>query len=200
MQETPPAFYNDLDACCQTVRRLLEEAVDNRESPFRTPVIITVDEGVPEGRTVVLRQADWAERHLLFHSDWRSGKVREIRREPRVALVFYHPAEGIQVRVAALASLHHQDELARQAWSATPPENRVHYLGEAPPGREVEVPTSAPTSLPSGLEEGVRGLANFVVIRCQIWRMEWLYLSDHGHRRARFSWSAGVWKATWCVP
>lgn len=203
MAELPP-FYNDLEITLEAVRRLLDEAVRERGAPFRHPTLITVDEGVPEGRVVVLRKVEWEQRQIFFYSDWRSGKVREIRREPRIAAVFYDKNRGIQVRLAALATLHHQDVVARQSWMGTAVENRIHYLTESPPGRDVSEPTSglppAFDDRPPSLEESEPGFGNFVVIRCQMWRMEWLYLHEKGHRRARFLWSDGRWKSSWNVP
>ena len=48
------------------------------------------------------------------------------------------------------------------------------------------------------MEQSVVGFKNFTVIKCKIRSIEWLYLADKGHLRAKFDSEAN--KNAWLVP
>lgn len=54
-------------------------------------------DGLPTARMVLLKHAD--ERGFVFYTNFGSRKARQLRDNPRAALVFYWPSQGAQVRV-----------------------------------------------------------------------------------------------------
>jgi pyridoxamine 5'-phosphate oxidase len=44
--------------------------------------------------------------------------------------------------------------------------------------------------------------ANFAILWCDITELEWLYLANSGHRRARWTWDEAqqVWSGRWLIP
>ncbi|ACA20155.1 pyridoxamine 5'-phosphate oxidase-related FMN-binding [Methylobacterium sp. 4-46] len=198
MTEQPP-FYDDLSACLAEAWRRLAEGAANRRGAFHTPTVATVGlDGAPRLRTVVLRGADPAGRRLRFHTDRRAAKVAEIAREPRVALHAYEPTAKIQLRLDGLAAVHAEGPVVEGAWEAALPMSRVCY-GIAP-GPGTPIPRADAYALPPD-EEAARGdRANFRVVLVTVARMEFLYLSAEGHRRARFSWEGDAMTATWLAP
>jgi len=173
---------------------MLADGVKRAAAPFHTPVLGTQTQSGPELRTVVLRAVDSAQRLLLCHTDLRSPKLRQISLESGVRWLFYDPDAKLQLRVAAVASLHQGDDLARERWLASRERSRECYRNPFAPGTPVDEPESA-TAL---LKED--GFANFAVIRTEVTTFEWLYLRAAGHRRARFEWQEGSWQGAWLAP
>ena len=85
-----------------------------REHPFHTPVFGTICDGEPQLRVVVLRRF-WRKnpRGLAFHAHIGSPKIEEIRSNPNISWLFYHPSEKFQVRIKGAATVHTSGEYAR---------------------------------------------------------------------------------------
>ena len=186
--------------------RLMAHGAQDRQHGFHTPVLGTLGaEGTPQLRTVVLREANLDRLSLRAHCDRRSRKAAEILREPRVSLLFYDRNEKTQLRIAARASLHSGDDVARAAWKGTSLFGRRCYLQDPGPSAEVSRPTSG---LPDELQqseptrsESEAGFRHFAVILARVTELDWLYLRHEGHRRARFTWDAeGRRKGCWLAP
>jgi pyridoxamine 5'-phosphate oxidase len=79
-------------------RRWLEQAMAVDPKEFTAMTLATADrEGRPSARVVLLKGVD--ERGFVFYTHYDSDKGRELRENPRAALVFYWPAQDRQVRV-----------------------------------------------------------------------------------------------------
>ncbi|MCU0702428.1 MAG: pyridoxamine 5'-phosphate oxidase family protein [Fimbriiglobus sp.] len=157
--------------------------------PFRWPVLSTVaDDGGPDARTVVLRRFDHAARQLVFHTDVRSAKVTDLRRDARCTFLFYDADDRLQMRVRAVAAIHHADDFARAEFAALPPHNRATYASVVVPG-EVES-TDAPFVYPPKppVDEAV-SFGHFAAVACVIERIDALELHPSGHRRAVLEWN-----------
>lgn len=198
--------HDDLDASLAYGWGLLVRGAADRRSPMRTPVLATTGlDGAPEARTVVLRSADAAQWALTFHTDRRSGKIRELEREPRATIVAYDAGSKIQLRCWGKVSVHSGDRRAADAWARSQPHSRIGYRQALPPGTSLATPRCAasdPDVAQSALlAQPAAGLENFVVLALAIEQMEWLYLAHLGHRRARFARSpSGRITSTWLVP
>lgn len=190
-----PTHAHSLDATLSEAKRMLLLAVTDRRSAFHTPTLATVGlDGAPAARTVVLRGFDPGPRTLRLHSDARAAKVAELLREPRCTLHFYDAAAQVQLRLGAVARVHRDDALAKDAWSASRAFSRMWYAVEPGPGAVVPSPLAAPQ------DPGV-GRHNFAVLQLGFHSLEWLWLSVEGHRRARFTWpGGGTPDAEWLVP
>jgi pyridoxamine 5'-phosphate oxidase len=190
-----PSFYDDLDETIAEAWRVVGRGVVDRKSAFHTPCVATTGlDGAPRVRTVVLRGADRAARSLRFHTDQRSAKCAELTRDPRVGIMGYDLGRKIQVRLAGVARLHTDDDVAAAAWAKSRPMSLMCYRQIEPPGVELAHPTSLAAPSAEGYE-------NFVVVAVTVHDLEWLYLAHDGHRRARCIWSeAGRATATWLAP
>ena len=175
-----------------------------RRHPFHNPAFATVCDGAPELRTVVLRRFWRRPPMLAFHSHKGSPKISQIKSNPNVYWLFYHPEEKLQVRIKGLATVHSNDELAEEQWQSTELFSRRCYVGAAP-----TQPSKKPTSgLPEDLitreptrEESEIGRANFVVVTSTIKEIDCLEMSVRGHRRSLFAWNdAGELEIKWLTP
>lgn len=75
-------------------------AVSARELPNAMTLATADKEGHPSARVVLLKDID--ERGLVFYTNYRSRKGRELDQNPHAALVFWWPELNRQVRVEGL--------------------------------------------------------------------------------------------------
>jgi 3-hydroxyisobutyrate dehydrogenase len=189
----------DIEANCW--ERLVEGAQRSR-SAFHLPTIANIDEGQVNIRTVILRKALPEERELRFHTDIRSPKWTEIRKNPHVGLVFYHPEDRIQVRIKGKARLHSNDLITKEAWEKTTLSSRKCYLTDFSPSSQVAEPTSGLASHIEheqfSVQESEVGYVNFGIVSIRVDSIDWLWLHHAGHRRAFFDYQKG--EKSWMIP
>jgi pyridoxamine 5'-phosphate oxidase len=208
MPTTPPAaFYDDLAPSLAEAQRLIAEGAANRKVAAHNPVVASIDAGgAPTQRVMILRHLDWANRRLRFHTDARSAKAAEFASNSSASVLFYEPEPKIQLRLSGTADVIIEGDASDLAWNGSTNFARRCYLAEASPGASSSAPTSG---LPSAIEgrqpddaEIAAGRANFAILLFQFNRIEWLYLANSGHRRARWVWDSAHenWTGTWLVP
>lgn len=197
-----PVSHGDI---LKRIWKHLDLGVLEREHPFHTPVLGTVSGGEPQLRVVVLRRFRRKNpRGLAFHAHVRSPKIEEIRSNPNISWLFYHPGERFQVRIRGAATVHTGGDMHDEQWLETEFFSRRCYVGE-PPSQLSEKPTSG---LPEDLtlrapteEESEAGRANFAVIFSTIDTIDCLELNVKGHRRSMFEWNgAGELATRWLTP
>jgi hypothetical protein len=186
---------------------LLQTGVADRNRLAHTPSLVTLDQnGLPQARVVVLRQACAQNRQLRIHTDYRCAKVREVQRNPSSLFLFYEPDIKTQLRIRTHAAVHYQDPTAQQAWDETRLFSRRCYLANQASGTISPTPT---TGMPAGWEkrnpneaESAAGWPNFAVILAEMLEIDWLYLAAEGHLRAKLVWDAGkgCWDGHWLAP
>lgn len=176
----------------------------DREHPFHTPVFATENGSAPSLRVVVLRRFWRRPPALAFHSHIGAPKIEQIKANPNVSFLFYHPEEKLQVRVKAAAEIHIDDDLAEEQWQATGLFSRRCYIGDAP-SLESKKPTCG---FPEDLierkptkEESERGRANFCVISAAIKQIDCMELDVKGNRRSLFTINEnGELETKWLTP
>ncbi len=197
-----PAYYENLGEIKNKYWSMLDDAVTNRNSPFRIPVFICAHQDEVDGRIVVLRKSDRQNNILQFHTDLRSPKVDILKKNKNASLVFYDKEEKIQLRVKVKCEVNNQNFTTEESWKKTQHISRRCYLTDSPPGTTSNNPTSGMISkledFDYTMEQSEDGYKNFTVIQCKIQCIEWLYLAAKGHRRAKFNLESN--KDTWLVP
>ena len=197
-----PAYYENLEEIQKKLWSMLDDAVVNRNSPFRIPVFICADQNDVDGRIVVLRKSDKNNSLLQFHTDLRSQKVVILKKNKNASLIFYDKEEKIQLRVKVICEVNNQDPVSEESWKKTQHISRRCYLTDSAPGSVSGNPTSGMISkledFDYTMEQSEKGYENFTVIKCEIKSIEWLYLAAKGHRRAIFNFINN--KKNWLVP
>ena len=197
-----PAYYENLEEIQNKYWSMLDDAVTNRGSPFRIPVFMCANHDEIEGRIVVLRKSDRKNNLLQFHTDFRSPKVKILKKNNKASLLFYDKEEKIQLRVKVDCEINNQNSTTEESWKKTQHISRRCYLTDSPPGTISENPTSGMISqledFDYTMEQSEEGYKNFTVIKCKIKSAEWLYLAAKGHRRAKFDFENN--KNSWLVP
>lgn len=198
MSRAPSPVLDDIDATLREAFALLTRGAADRRSPCHTPVLATIGlDGRPRARIVVLRGFSPDSLEARVHTDARSDKIAEIERDPRVALGFYDPLAGMQIRLEGLARLHRGDSLAKAAWNNSQAMSRRCYAVEPGPGTRLRA--AGDFVLPADDEAAGAGEANFTALVVGVERLEWLHLAASGHRRALFTFAPRT-EATWLAP
>ncbi|TFU02841.1 hypothetical protein EUV02_06365 [Polymorphobacter arshaanensis] len=186
----------DLAAVLNAAWQLLEAAAGDIAAPLRTPVVIGLADNVPDGRVMVLRECHPSTAQLIFHTDLRSSKAKNLQRDSRVAIVGYDATRALQLRLQGRAHFQTDEAAIDAAWRATSPTARRNYATHLPPGARLE---SAGDGQPESIDDAT-ARRNFARMIVDIAHIDWLNLAATGHSRAVFDASAGGWTGTWRVP
>jgi pyridoxine/pyridoxamine 5'-phosphate oxidase len=167
----------------------------DRHHEWRTPVLASADaKGLPDARTVVLRQVDAVAAQLTFYTDSRSPKVAQLQAQASAVLVFWSARLNWQLRVRVTCSVITSGPEVEALWQGVQQSAAAgDYLSPLPPG--------AVLSPGSGTADAAKANApapthSFALLRVQVLHMDWLELSRDGHRRAQLS--ANSWE--WLTP
>lgn len=198
-------FYDDLALSFDKSWQILATGAVQRKGAAHAPVVATVDQsGNPTQRVMILREVDRQRRVLRFHTDRRSIKIAEIGSGTRGSVLVYDAAEKIQLRLGGIARSELANDAADAAWDSSTLFARRCYMAEYAPGSESAYPTSG---LPQRIEGKMPTEAdiadarqNFAIIVIQLDEIEWLYLANSGHRRAKWNCDNDQWSGRWLVP
>jgi hypothetical protein len=199
----PVLFLTDLADDALTWGRLaawLSAGAAAASHPFHWPVVSTVAaDGAATGRVVVLRKFAAEAREVVFHTDVRSPKAAELRRDPWCHFLFYDPTTLLQLRLKTTATLHHADARARSEFDALPEHVRASYAVRTPPG--VELPADAPFDYPPRppVDEAA-AFDHFAAVVCRVTEADALELHEHGHRRVKLLWEGDTTRITRVAP
>jgi pyridoxamine 5'-phosphate oxidase len=158
----------------------------DRAHPWRVGVLATSGDDAADARCVVLRDVDAARRCLVFYTDSRSPKARQIEAQPRGTLVMWSTALGWQLRMKVQLSLETAGLAVSSRWARLKMSPGAQdYLSPLPPGSAIDTPMP---------ERGTREY--FGMVTAQIDAIDWMELHAAGHRRAAFD----AQGARWLVP
>lgn len=182
----------------------LSRACTEPKHAWRLPALATQSDSGPRVRTIVLRDVNTDARTLVFHTDKRSPKVKQLQSDNRVSLVFYNHESGLQICVAGTASINTNDVAADEQWHKTPASSRRAYLGPHAPGAKldfvgVNLPDDVVGRIPTENElEPAR--ENFAILQVVAKQLDWLNLNRDGNTRALFQYSEAEVAASWIAP
>lgn len=115
------------------LQRWVDDAVASDEpQPLGMTLATATPDGAPSARMVLLRGLD--DRGLVFYTNHRSAKGRELAANPRAALVFYWPSLGRQIRVTGPVEPASEEE-SDAYWAGRPPGSNLSAV--ASPQSEV---------------------------------------------------------------
>jgi pyridoxamine 5'-phosphate oxidase len=163
----------------------LGRATQDRHHDWRTPVLATTTtEGLPDARTVVLREADAHSAQLRFYSDGRSAKISQLSDRHHAALVFWSRRLNWQLRVWVSITTHASGPLVESVWARVSQSAAAgDYLTLCAPG----TPLSA--EIPTAASHG----HHLVVLSAVVHDIDWLELGRGGHRRAKLGADSWDW-------
>ncbi len=192
-----PKFYNNLNLINHEIWRLLCDGVRDRKSFFHTPSLGTIRKGKVKIRTLVLREANKKKLLLRFHSDIRSKKIEDIKKDQKVLIHGYNPLNKIQLQIQGNAKINHHSSLTKTIWSKMDTSSKACYRLKNMPGYKIHSLKDSTYPESNDPEEGYE---NFSLIFVQVSQIEWLFLSSKGHRRAIFEYSRLNINSKWIAP
>ena len=161
-----------------------------RGSPLRTPSVSTHGYPFPKQRTMVLRGFDFHK--LVFFTDHRSDKCKELRANPHVSVHCYSNKHRVQIQFHGIGKLDMSHRLFKQ-WSHTALQNPMDYSTLETPGTKTDHCNTPQydTSLAS---------QHFVPMLVDIQELHLLVL-DTPHKRCRWVRKKNdTWLKEWLVP
>ena len=180
----------------------LKRATQDRHHAWRTPVLATsAADGMPNARTVVLREVDDNLAQLRFYTDARSAKVAELDNQGVALLVFWSKRLNWQLRVRAAVSIHVTGSVVDDVWARVSQSAAAgDYLSSSTPGVIIDVSSAvqpAKTPVTPSLASPVVSAPNhhLVVLSAHVQEIDWLELARSGHRRARLRADSWDWLA-----
>jgi len=184
LDEIEASVWSELERCVATRPR--SESGEDAHEPqheWRVAVLATVDDGQADARSLVLREVDAAERRLVFYTDARSPKVRQIEKSPQGTLIFYSRQLGWQLRMQVRLNVETDGLAVSSRWAKLQTQAGARdYLSVAAPGRPLDAPLA---------DLGVRG--HFAMIEAMAETVDWLELHPRGHRRAVLGGRSSHW-------
>ena len=170
----------------QACWRELALAAQGKAHAWRMMALATVAIGAPgditaaapmaDLRTVVLREANPAERTLMFFTDARSPKVAQITAQPAATLLVWCPQLSWQLRLRVQLVVETNGLAVSSRWARLKMKPAAQdYLSPLPPGTPLAHPRP---------ERGTREF--FSVVLATVTAIDWLELHPDGQRRARF--------------
>ena len=187
------------------IKKNLAKGVKDRKHTFHTPVFSNInDENSVESRVVVLRQFDSHNMILNFHTDIRSPKVNDLKKNSHSLFVFYDHKLKLQLRIKTVSIINNQNKITKEMWEATKLSSRKCYLTAKAPSSVTSLPEDGIDESLEGkdptLMESEKGYKNFTVIENQIQQIDWLYLASSGHRRLKVILKEKIPYFEWMIP
>lgn len=181
-------MLNDL---FQEAWKSLNTAVSAKEHPFQFCSLAThgKNKNVRQ-RTLILREVT-EEKSLLFYTDLRSNKIKQIKQNPKANGLFYDPKTQLQLVFKGNILVHTDDEIWEGHRDKIDGKSVNNYNTLLAPGKPIKNPL---------LVERTE-LLHFGLLEFKPVRLEYLKLrQDSTHLRARFRLDEGIWKQTFLVP
>jgi hypothetical protein len=195
LKDKLPDSYSDIDETLESAKLILSEAVPNTQTLFHTPVVSTIHENKIVSRVMVLREFNFDNKILRFHTDNRAAKVDNITKNSSSTVIGYDPDLKIQIKMQGHTKVHIDDEVAKMAWNESTARSKKCYSVKGGSTKEIDDPQDY--DIQNFIVED--GYKNFAVLIFKFQSLEFLYLKSSGHRRAIHKWDDNQ-TSTWLVP
>jgi pyridoxamine 5'-phosphate oxidase len=186
-----------LTALDQHIWDELKNATVHKSSPFKYLNLSTVaPDNSPDSRFVVLRDVIAEKRLLYIHTDIRSEKVLQIKKNPSVALSAYDESTKVQLRFKGLCKLLHKDSFTEEILQKMSMEAKKLYGLDIPGGTK-----GAHNIQETATFDADAVLKNFVVLEVRVSEVKWLQLGPAYHSAALFTFKdEKIEQMNWIMP
>mgnify|MGYP001174586020 CR=1 FL=1 len=173
---SPNEFINEID-------NLLIRGVKDHKHPFHQFALSTYGSEQINQRMVVLRRWVLNRRTLMFHTDKRSPKIKDLKKNSHCSILFYSRPQNLQLRFKCISHIHQGDALADVLFNEASESQLEYYKYKASPSSKI-----SKNSLKAYKEKKVDAKENFVVCVCNFFELELLYLNREQHIRILYEW------------
>ena len=190
---------DSLDLALDNALNKLKRAVKERNDDLHLLNFVTVDDkNKPNARNVVLRDFSIENLTIRFHTDKRSSKIKDIKRNKAICLIGYDKKAKLQIKIDADAYAIEEEEILMDIWKKMYPMSRECYRVSKSPGEKIE--SLNEIRFDEDDENNLIGFDNFTAIKCDINSIEILYLSSITHIRAKYYNNNGHLNGEWIIP
>jgi len=189
----------------ENIKKLLSIGAKDRNNSFHTPIFSNnTSKNLIKSRIVVLRKFNEENLVLNFHTDYRSPKIKDLKKNNLSIFVFYDSKIKIQLRIKSIVKIHNKNDVARESWNSTALSSRKCYLTLKSPSSITNI---AEDGIPDHLkgvdptkDESEIGYKNFTVVENKIQKIDWLHLASSGHRRLKIICEKNEQVFKWLIP
>lgn len=174
----------------EEAKRELINGHSKKRHPFRYFVLATNQNGKPTQRTVVLRKT-LLDLSLVFYTDSRTQKIKDIQNNDEFSALFYHPKKLMQIRIEGKAELITNKKQIANYWHTVQASSKNDYTTNMAPG----TPINNPDTVGYQLEENY-----FCPVKLVPNKIEYLRLKRPNHLRVLFSKVNNDWSGKFLVP
>lgn len=112
-------------------------AIDEKNHPFKTFVLSTIERNEPKSRSVILRGFDSKKMNFTIYSDLRSNKIKELNNSSSVQLLFYNSISRFQTIVRAQMINMNSD---LKIFNTLTEHSKKNYTSSTSPGKLIQDP------------------------------------------------------------
>jgi 3-hydroxyisobutyrate dehydrogenase len=178
---------NDLKDIETQIWEILIQSTESANTPFHQGIFATINNNIPEQRTVILRNVDATKRTLSFNTDIRSLKVEELKINDSASWLFYDKILKAQLRLYSKAVIHKNDTVSETAWELSRLSSKMCYTTQEKPGSFIANPEFVEVNR-TDAEPELLDFAhdNFAVIETIVYAIDFVFLNRNGNKRAYF--------------
>ena len=167
----------------------------NKKSAFHYPTIGTSNGKDFNLRTVILRKVIKENRTIIFFTDFRSKKIKELSINNKVKIHIYDKKNQIQIQADGLAKIIRNSKNSKMIWDSLSTYSKAIYLTKNPPGTIIK---NAKTNLEK-LDHN-KGYGNFTIVNVEISKIYFLKLNSEINKKAMIKYENKNNKYHWLIP
>ena len=173
----------------EATSKLVETGIAHSKHPFHEACFATLNSGLVNQRYVVIRRWVLKRQTLMFHTDYRSPKIKQIKANPVTSLLFYSKPDKLQLRFRCISHVHYKNRLAKYMFSKTNASQQACYTFPYVPSSVIQEDTKEHL-----LESQTKHIkqqdpyTNFAVCVNNFTALDLLYLHHKGHVRIYYTW------------
>ncbi len=169
----------------------LEAGANSKGHPFKICSLATLENSHSIRQRTVIFRGLTQERNLLFYSDIRSSKIKQLEQFPSASVLFYNEQAKLQLFVRGIIRVHIDDELWQDHKMKIDGRSINDYNTKLPPGKPIKNPIDISRTKD----------LNFTVLEMIPQNMEYLKLRAEPYNvRASFKKNGIEWEKTYLVP
>lgn len=174
----------------EKIKYELINGYSKKRHPFRYFTLATIQHNKPTQRTVVLRKL-LDNYTLLFYTDSRTDKIKDLKNNPAFSALFYHPKQLFQLRFMGNAKIVTDKNQLLDYWKRIPENSRKDYITQKAPSTKIDNP------------DHISYLAEknyFTAIQLIPDTIEFLQLKRPNHLRILYTKKDDIWVGEFLVP
>ena len=141
----------------------------------------------PTQRTVILRHFDLKRQSIIFHSDFRSEKIKHLLKNQNISLLFYSTQYRLQLAFKAVCHIHNQDRLAKIRFESSSNYSKQCYSSPLNPKTPIKTHRIQTETDLDFLDESQQ-YKHFCACVCNFTNLHLLWLNKRGNIAANYSW------------